>query len=207
MTKILEAYCDGGAINNPGLAGWAFYILGVAKGYGYVEFATQNEMEITALTKCLSYIGKTTPAKIYCDSTYVVYGITQWIYGWMKKNWMTSSGNPVANRELWEELFKVYSPDIHEIVHVKGHSGVEGNEIADSLVHKAREEKVVSNIIELSKFHDPETYQGVSPDEIVNAVDKVIVDFNNLTDYDKRSIASSIRSKLIIFTEVLSNYE
>lgn len=207
MAKILEAYCDGGAINNPGLAGWAFFIPGVVKGYGYKDFATQNEMEITALTECLRYIGKTTKAKIYCDSTYVVYGITQWIYGWIKRNWITSSGSPVANKELWEELFKVYSPDVHEIVHVKGHSGVEGNEIADSLVHLAREEKVEFNLVELSIAHNPQTYVGVSTDEIVSSVDKLLVDFNNLTDYDKRSIAASIRSKLIIFTETLSNYE
>ena len=44
------------------------------------------------------------PVAIYTDSTYVIQGITQWVWGWRKRGWKTAQGADVLNRELWEEL-------------------------------------------------------------------------------------------------------
>ena len=77
---------------------------------------------------------------IFTDSKYVIDGITKWIFGWLKNNWCTASKKPVANRFLWEELFDLTKNQNVEWVWVKGHAGVPGNEKADSLAVKGREE-------------------------------------------------------------------
>ena len=63
-------------------------------------------------------------------------GITQWINNWKKNNWKTSTKKDVKNKELWQELDNLM--DYHEVtLHwVKGHSGDEGNEMADMLANK-----------------------------------------------------------------------
>ena len=57
----------------------------------------------------------------------------------IKNNWITASKKPVANRFLWEKLFKLTRDQNVEWVWVKGHR-VPGNEKADSLAVKGREE-------------------------------------------------------------------
>ena len=61
-------------------------------------------------------------------------------FGWQKNNWITASKKPVANRSLWKELFNLTKNQNVEWVWVKGHAGVLGNEKADSLAIKGREE-------------------------------------------------------------------
>jgi hypothetical protein len=34
----------------------------------------------------------------------VVKGITVWVYGWIKHDWIRSNGSHVENRDLWEDL-------------------------------------------------------------------------------------------------------
>ena len=77
---------------------------------------------------------------IYTDSKYVIDGITKWIFGWLKNNWTTASKKPVANCLLWKELFALSKNQRIEWVWVKGHSGLLGNEKADSLAVKGRKE-------------------------------------------------------------------
>jgi ribonuclease HI len=70
------------------------------------------------------------------DSEYVRKGITGWVKRWAKNGWKTTTGNDVANRELWEALQKEEA-DFQAIggkitwTWVKGHSGCPGNDQAD----------------------------------------------------------------------------
>lgn len=130
-------YTDGGCSPNPGKGGWAFIVEGEIEKSGYAQHSTNNAMELTALLNLLKHLDGS-PAIIYSDSTYVVMGITTWINGWVKNGWVTSSGEDVANYELWQELLDYYNPKIHDIRHVKGHSGNAGNERCDFLVGLAR---------------------------------------------------------------------
>lgn len=41
---------------------------------------------------------------IVTDSAYIVNPITNYIIGWKRNDWKTSSGAEVANRDLWEFL-------------------------------------------------------------------------------------------------------
>lgn len=41
------------------------------------------------------------------DADYLVRGASQWIHGWIRRDWMTRDNKPVANRDLWEKLAKI----------------------------------------------------------------------------------------------------
>lgn len=100
--------------------------------------STNNQAELTAVCQATAYALKhgLSETLILTDSKYVEKGLTEWLDGWVRRNWIKPDGNPVANRELWEELLdnrKKIDEAGHKltITHVKGHNGDWGNEIAD----------------------------------------------------------------------------
>ena len=146
----VKAYTDGACSGNPGPGGWGVYlvaensmgkIIKEEKLYGKNKETTNQIMELTAAIKALETLKrKNVHITIFTDSRYVIDGITNWIFGWLKNNWSTASKNPVANRLLWEELLELTKNQNVEWVWVKGHTGVLGNEKADTLAVKGREE-------------------------------------------------------------------
>ena len=97
-------------------------------------------MELTAAIEALKAVKKKIPIDIYTDSEYVRKGISEWIHSWKKKGWKTAQKKPVKNAELWQELDMLcaqYDVNWHW---VKGHAGDEGNERADRLACKGRDE-------------------------------------------------------------------
>ncbi len=146
----IKAYTDGACSGNPGPGGWGVYlvaensmgeILKEETLYGKNNKTTNQIMELTAAIKALECLKqKNVDITIFTDSKYVVDGITKWIFGWIKNNWVTASKKPVANRSSWEKLFNLTKNQNIEWVWVKGHAGVPGNEKADSLAVKGREE-------------------------------------------------------------------
>ena len=90
---------------------------------GGMKNTTNNIMEITAVIEALKCLKKESNVKIYSDSAYVVNAFLQgWIYNWMEKGWKTASGDPVKNKELWEELYSLTKKHKVEFIKVKGHS-------------------------------------------------------------------------------------
>lgn len=41
---------------------------------------------------------------IATDSEYVVRGSTKWVRNWLQNGWVTSKGQAVKNKDLWEAL-------------------------------------------------------------------------------------------------------
>lgn len=75
---------------------------------------------------------------ILTDSEYVQKGINEWSSTWVSNNWVTRTGEPVKNSNVWKSLLDrirvIKDNDIDfKIKHVDGHNGVLGNEIADLL--------------------------------------------------------------------------
>ena len=68
----------------------------------------------------------------YVDSQYVLKGSTEWLQGWKRKNWKSTSG-PVKNMELWEQIDSLISKLKIKWTWVKGHAGNKYNEIVDKL--------------------------------------------------------------------------
>jgi ribonuclease HI len=130
-------FCDGASKGNPGPGGWGAV---VARADGRVvelgasePGTTNNRMELGAAIAALQELeGEEGATVVYSDSTYVIRGITEWISGWKRKGWKTSTGSAVANEDQWRELDRVASSRTGLIWrYVPGHAGVPGNERAD----------------------------------------------------------------------------
>lgn len=136
-------YCDGACSGNPGPGGWGSIVctpdLEVTELGGHLSATTNNQMELLAATEALralsSYSGNIT---VYTDSVYVIRGITQWIFGWMKRDWKTAEGGDVSNREYWKALYEVVSAlkkskSTVTWKYTRGHMGTPGNERCDEI--------------------------------------------------------------------------
>ena len=109
---------------------------------------------ISALTY-LSKVKSQMSVVIYCDSSYVINGITKWVFGWRKNNWITSTKSPVENRDLWEALVEVTQGKKVEWKQIGGHVGVAGNERCDEIA------TAFADLSTGSRQAAPELYSGV----------------------------------------------
>lgn len=152
--RVREFYTDGSVKpTNPGWGGWAFTEdLGNGEWRdfsGGYTWSTNNQMEMEALIECLSYFSsgdKEDKATIYCDSMYCINGTVLWSDYWVKSNWKKGT---VKNIDRWKIIRSLYLPikDRVKLRHVKGHSGVEGNERVDVLAGKAAQQKYSDNYL------------------------------------------------------------
>jgi len=137
---LVEIFTDGACSGNPGKGGYGA-ILRSGKNKkeisGYEVNTTNNRMELTAVIQALRQLKKPCRVKLFSDSSYVVKGMTEWLPGWINKNWVNAQKNPVLNRDLWELLLKASSPHKVEWIWVKGHHGHKENERCDELARNA----------------------------------------------------------------------
>lgn len=137
----LVIYTDGGCSGNPGPGGWGTVIIdgeNLTKLSGGKKQTTNNRMELSAAINALETVVKNTEwrsrhVEVYSDSQYVKNGITSWIKNWKKNGWKTAAKKPVLNQDLWIALDTLYNQLDIEWKWVKGHAGVEYNEICDQL--------------------------------------------------------------------------
>ena len=122
-------FTDGASSGNPGPAG-----IGVLLRYGkhereiseFIGITTNNIAELKAIDMGLSALTQTDiPVRLFTDSSYA--------YGLLVLNWKAKK-----NQDIVEAVRKTMSrfKDI-EIIKVKGHSGLPGNERADFLATNA----------------------------------------------------------------------
>jgi ribonuclease HI len=134
-------FTDGAAKGNPGPGGWGAIVVTpepqVVELGGGSPHTTNNKMELSGAIAALEYLAdRPGPVAIYTDSTYVIQGITQWVWGWRKRGWKTSQGTDVLNRDLWERLSSLLAARPRGDVDwrwVRGHVGTPGNERVDAI--------------------------------------------------------------------------
>ena len=137
---MIKIYTDGACTGNPGPGGWGAIIMGIegkVEIHGGDRDTTNNRMEMTAVIEALKNINQQSDCHltVFTDSTYVLKGMTEWIAGWKKNNWISSTKKPVKNKDLWLILDLLVSKYDIDWVWVKGHSGHPENERADSLAN------------------------------------------------------------------------
>ena len=140
--EVVEVWTDGGCKPNPGPGGWAAILRfrGVEKEMSGAEPATtNNRMELTAAAAALEALKRPCRVVLHTDSEYVKNGITRWHTGWVRKNWRSSTGDPVKNMDLWKRLLAAAAQHKIEWRWVRGHAGDVMNERADALATAARE--------------------------------------------------------------------
>jgi len=128
-------FCDGASKGNPGPGGWGAVVLkgkNVKEIGGADNHTTNNAMELTAAIESLREVNLS-EAILYTDSSYLINGITKWVYLWEKNGWKTKNKKKVANFWLWEALLIEAGKVAVTWKHVSGHSGIKGNERADKI--------------------------------------------------------------------------
>lgn len=136
MKPAVEIFTDGACKGNPGPGGWGVLLrCGTTEKelYGGERQTTNNRMELMAAIEGLKALTKPCSVILTTDSQYVRKGITEWLAGWKRKNWRTSSGQPVKNQDLWQLLDEQSSRHSVDWRWIKGHAGHRENEIADQL--------------------------------------------------------------------------
>ena len=138
--QIVELYCDGACLGNPGPGGWAYLLRadtvdGVREkeGSGAETWTTNNRMELRGVIEGLLALKYPCRVRLHCDSQYVVKGITEWLAGWKQRGWRKPDKKPVLNVELWQELDELLSIHAVEAIWVKGHVGHPENERVDEM--------------------------------------------------------------------------
>jgi ribonuclease HI len=132
-------YTDGACAGNPGPGGWGVILMSGTHRKelsGGEAATTNNRMELMAAITALETLTKPAHVDIHTDSEYVKKGISEWIRGWKRNGWRTSTKQPVKNAELWQRLDAAQAR--HE-VHwhwVRGHAGHTENERADELARE-----------------------------------------------------------------------
>jgi ribonuclease HI len=134
----LEIFTDGACAGNPGPGGWAWAVApaGDLNGSGGARHTTNQRMEVQAVLSALvAFADHDGPIEIVSDSTYVVKCFNdRWWEGWLRRGWLNSQKQPVANRDLWEPLIAlVRSRSGITFRWVKGHSGHPMNDLVDRL--------------------------------------------------------------------------
>ena len=140
--NIVEIWTDGGCKPNPGPGGWAAILKfkGTTRELSGGEAeTTNNRMELTAAAEALAALKRPCIVRLHTDSEYLKNGITRWHTGWVRKNWRSSTGDPVKNMDLWKRILEAVKPHQVEWLWVKGHSGDAMNDRADELATAARE--------------------------------------------------------------------
>src|SRR5579875_2449536 len=139
--RVVEIWTDGGCKPNPGPGGWSAILrFGTAERElsGAEPASTNNRMELTAAAAALEALTRPCTVVLHTDSEYLRNGITRWHTGWVRKNWRTASGDPVANLDLWQRVLAAAAPHRIDWRWVRGHAGDAMNERADRLATAAR---------------------------------------------------------------------
>lgn len=143
LPEQVKIFTDGGCEPNPGEAGSGVAVYQDNKlcelWYGlYNAMGTNNTAELNALHQGLLLArdetanGKT--AAVFSDSQYSIQCVVQWALGWEKAGWKKKSGE-IKNLELIKDIYTLYQTlkNKVQVLHVNGHVGVQGNELADRM--------------------------------------------------------------------------
>jgi ribonuclease HI len=141
-------YTDGACSGNQeatNVGGWgAVLTYGDNKNleiWGGEKNTTNNRMEMTACIQALEHLKRDgIEVEIFSDSAYIVNCFRQrWYAKWQRNGWKNSKKEPVENKDLWIRLLELVDRHRVTFYKVKGHSGIELNELADKLANRGIE--------------------------------------------------------------------
>ena len=162
----VDVYTDGSCHNKCefGVGAWAFVAVDPEDEQKLIDFrvgvtyeATSNLMEMEAVEEALSRVSKLeglTKLRIHSDSAYVVNCfLERWFDRWEDHLYIG-----VKNAEQWQRLIELYRKVKRnkirvEFVKVKGHSGIQYNELVDKLSGEERYNEI-SKITKRTKYQN-----------------------------------------------------
>jgi ribonuclease HI len=165
-TPEVILYTDGACSGNPGPGGWAALLKHPASRTlkslsGGDPQTTNNRMELTAAIEGLRSLKTDRRCRVHLvsDSEYLIFGLTQWIEGWIAKNWRrgkSSASEPVKNVDLWKSLHELALRHDMTYEHVAAHTGHPENEECDRLANE--EIKALRRAAKDAKMLDEESF-------------------------------------------------
>ncbi|MGR5147922.1 viroplasmin family protein [Photobacterium alginatilyticum] len=140
----INIYSDGACDPNPGNAGSGVAVYSDNRltelWYGlYNPNGTNNSAELNALYQALliakENVAKGKSVQVLSDSVYSINCISVWAHSWKKKGWKRKEPGDIKNLEIIQASHELYLAlnDVITLSHVKGHAGIEGNELADRM--------------------------------------------------------------------------
>ncbi len=106
----------------------------------YEMQSTSQRGELLAMIDALKYtFSAMLPTQIVTDSEYIFNAITKdWVFKWARTGWLTATGEPIKNRDLWERI-KLLLESCDEVMfyHLKGHCISIGAVTALALLNKS----------------------------------------------------------------------
>ena len=136
-------FTDGACSGNPGPGGWAAILRhpktgDVKRVSGGDPNTTNNRMELMGVIEALKALkdGRRWRVHLVSDSEYVLFGLTQWMKGWIANNWRRgkkANAPPVKNDDLWKALHELTQRFDMTYEHVRGHTGQPENEECDRM--------------------------------------------------------------------------
>lgn len=144
MYKIYtDGACSGnGKVNSVGGFGVIVYKKEeIVETYGEgCKNTTNNRQELKAILWAIKNYGLIdsflTPI-VYTDSAYALNTLTNWKNDWKRNNWRKSDGKVPENLDLILEYDELEELGYKIILQkVRGHDGIEGNELADEIAKK-----------------------------------------------------------------------
>lgn len=134
---------------------------------------TNNRMALAGATRALQLLSakdRRLRVMMISDSQYLVRGISEWVPGWIGRNW-TRKGGPIENLELWQALVAAQRRHAVQWSWVRGHAGHPKNEYANDLaIEAARTQVAHPNAVEsgflawLEKHRAKKKYLDYDPD-------------------------------------------
>jgi ribonuclease HI len=129
IKKDIVLYTDGACSHLSTFYG-AFAVIGIIDNKEIITYSeycgktTSNRMELSAVLWIFKNIDFTiyNNISIFADSKYVVDGINNWIFNWVRKNWKTAGGKDVLNIDLWMEIDQLMKNKKFQLSWVAGHS-------------------------------------------------------------------------------------
>ncbi len=144
MKPKLQLYIDGSyrAKTNKG----AYAVLAVTEdsktiiASELVIDTTNNIMEMSALIAAMKAIELNSldtyyDIEIFCDSQYVIFGLTKWYPDWERRGFVTAGGKQVKNLELWKQLVAQSKKVKAKLTWVKGHAETQLHNEVDTIVN------------------------------------------------------------------------
>ena len=137
-------WTDGSASPNPGPGGFAVIYDGKPVRLGREESSTTIRMEGAAMRAAMQFLDGE-EGEIYSDSEFWINVLTKWAPIWQKNGWKKKTGS-IKNLNLVKELYGLYCDSKVKLNWVKGHDGIEMNELTDFWANKARENEGLGEV-------------------------------------------------------------
>lgn len=151
LTIAIDGACRRNGKPDCTASGGVFYVRhnsAGADGCGAIsayEYNSTNQRgELLALLKALEFVLQCGEPDVcvVTDSEYIFNAMTkQWVANWHNKGWVTSSGDPVKNKDIWLEI-KMLVDKCEErqlevlFYHIKGHCISFGTVTANNMLDK-----------------------------------------------------------------------